>query len=525
MTTRSRRKSLDTGNENSPEQKSVSQRARELFSRHRKRLTISGGRRNRVLDTLNEVESCGDLSISSSVSPPKKAKRLLGITSPSTTSKKGDDSKGSNENDASLFLTPRQRRSHRLAPLATLIDDLEDFNSIPSGGADETTPKTPLSERPSFDRSFKTKSKEGTPLRSIPSSIGRSLSALRSAGRSLHILKMQTSVASFNSIQRNDSRNNNDLSTLERTPTKSSLAIVRQLSSSSVSKVANAFLKGLVTGPRSHRSRVRYRENHKEEDLHRNDRRLSTAVSEEERLLKQREQYNIMKSAIHVLKEEITDLATTEEILYDAIVCDITPSCKPISDVSKLILERVGEEVLDDIDSELILKKKFILTESGKFKACKYIFFVIDYGTPGCVEKTWQDMRFVFHNFIEKAIEHEGITSLLLPYLYTGEPIRDQAKVANAAISSINHLVQQIGLGNITKLDIGGVTDGYGCYEYYADGVEQLLLSLAPNMDGPLSTREHHEHSFGGDAVSLNVTSIDDSFYVTANNSSLESSN
>lgn len=34
-------------------------------------------------------------------------------------------------------------------------------------------------------------------------------------------------------------------------------------------------------------------------------------------------------------------------------------------------MERVGEEVIDDIETELILKKKFILTESGKFKACK----------------------------------------------------------------------------------------------------------------------------------------------------------
>lgn len=45
--------------------------------------------------------------------------------------------------------------------------------------------------------------------------------------------------------------------------------------------------------------------------------------------------------------------------------------------------------------------------------SCSDIFFVIDYGTPGHLEKTWQDMRFVFHNFIEKAIEHGGISSLV----------------------------------------------------------------------------------------------------------------
>ena len=40
---------------------------------------------------------------------------------------------------------------------------------------------------------------------------------------------------------------------------------MRQLSSSSVSRAANALLKGFVTGPRSNRSRIRHRISLKEE--------------------------------------------------------------------------------------------------------------------------------------------------------------------------------------------------------------------------------------------------------------------
>ncbi|VDD93712.1 unnamed protein product [Enterobius vermicularis] len=471
MMTRLRRRSLDNDSENVSEQKTVSQRARELLSRHRKRLTLSGGRRSRPLDTLDEVENCSEVSCNS-VSPPKKAKRVLGIVSPNCG--KADDSRGSTEKVILTTPNSASKKSRELAPLATLCDDLEGFNASPCSSSNAGKMfSTPASKPVSLDQSFKTRTREGTPLRSIPSSIGRSLSALRSAGRSLHLLKVQASVASLNSIPHSDLGNNNDLCSLERTPTKSSLAIVRQLSSSSVSRAANALLKGFVTGPRSNRSRIRHRISLKEESPRENRCRFSTVGTEEDRLQRQHERYNALKSAIHIVKEEIVELATTEEVLYDAIVCDITPSCKPISKISKIIMERVGEEVIDDIETELILKKKFILTESD-------IFFVIDYGTPGHLEKTWQDMRFVFHNFIEKAIEHGGISSLLLPYLYTGEPPRDQEKVANAAISSINHLAQQIGLGNISKFHIGGVADSCGCYEHYLTAVEKLLSSIAP---------------------------------------------
>uniref|UniRef100_A0A0N5ATN9 Non-specific serine/threonine protein kinase n=1 Tax=Syphacia muris TaxID=451379 RepID=A0A0N5ATN9_9BILA len=528
MLTRSKRRSLDM--DCSSEQKSISRRARELFSRHRKRLTISGGRSNRVLDTLEEIDSFGDGSGSvTSVTPPKKAKRILGITTPASTCETvPNTSRITKENiPTANFETPVRRRSHRLAPLATVLGEIEDFNSLSdeSDNKDEDDTKSITSRQSSFNWSTKSKSKETTPLRAIPCSIGRSLSAVRStASRSLLLLKMHTSMASLNSVAHNDICNNNEVSNLESTPTRSSLSIVRQISSSSVSRAANAILKGLVTGPRTTRLRSKNHTDSKEEKNKRKSRRFSTIGTEEERIQKQRERYNTLKSTIHVLKDEITNLATAEEPLYDAIVCDITPACKPISEISEIILKKVGEEVIDDVDSELVLKKKFVLTESGKFKACKYVFFVIDYGTPGNQEKTWQDIRFIFHNFMEKAIEHEGITSLLLPYLYTGEPYRDQEKVANAAISSINHLSQQIGLGNIKKFDIGGVSDKYGCYEHYANGIEKLFTSIAPVELGSKSLVAGPDDSLPGDGTSLNLSTIDDSLYLSINSPSFKRS-
>lgn len=530
MTTRGRRRSLQDVHEESPEQKSVSQRARELFNRHRKRLTLSGGRRSRPLDTLDELEPSGDNVAANSAppdSPPKKAKRILGIATPSPAQRKDDEVKEMNENDAHLFpVIPGRRKSRNTAPLATLFDDPEDFSTVPGGDAEANesiTPKTPSSRRSSIDRFFRNKGSQGTPLRSISGTIGRSLSAIRTtAGRSLHLLKVQSSVSSLNSIIHSDSRSKNDLnaSNLEGTPARSSHSIVRQLSSASVTKAANAFIRGLVTGPRTTKSRVHMRMDCPErQSIRRSSRRLSGLGVGDERLQKTHERYDQLKSAIHVLKEEITELATADEVLYDAVVCDVTPNCKPISEISKLIMNKVGEEVIDDLDSELVIKKKFVLTESGGFKACKYIFFVVDYGTPGSLEKTWQDMRFVFHNIIEKAIEHEGITSLLLPYLYTGEPMRDQEKVANAAVSSINHLAQQMGLGNVTKLDIGGVNDRNGCYDFYAADVEKMLASMAPQESDPTSGGTINRSLIVGGRDSLNTTTIDDSFYLTAETS------
>ena len=60
------------------------------------------------------------------------------------------------------------------------------------------------------------------------------------------------------------------------------------------------------------------------------------------------ERYNALKSAIHIVKEEIVELATTEEVLYDAIVCDITPSCKP-SRPSLIHMSRILSKLVLDL--------------------------------------------------------------------------------------------------------------------------------------------------------------------------------
>ncbi|MFH4981485.1 hypothetical protein AB6A40_008194 [Gnathostoma spinigerum] len=286
------------------------------------------------------------------------------------------------------------------------------------------------------------------------------------------------------------------------TPSRNS-TLMKTPSSSKVTRAANAILKGLSSSSKTNLSVPRPRMDSRKQ---KKERRNSDCHAEElarrravihERNLKKREQLHEFERVMNVTSESLRPIFTSEKLLYDAVVCEVYPDGRPASEISKLILEAVGEDVIYDVSSELNMLHEVFITEGGLLFSCRYVVFVVRHKTPSELEKTWREMRIAYCTLLEKIIDRSQISSLLLPYLFTGEPPLDQSTVAQTALASIQIVFLQRGFSKLTRITIGGLEECDPLYDIYSVRLNDLLNSMKPEEISDTEFESAIEEDFG----------------------------
>lgn len=435
-------------------------------------------------------------------SPSKKAKRFFGIDCSRENESKFAKIPFNNGNDTSSD-SPASVK-HKSAPLASPTNSFNDEK-------DFTSPKEMPSEDCSFQKNqtcslYQTPVKvrdvsdqKTTPetcksfLAASLASIGRSLSAIRQSGSRTSIRNRMKSLVSLHTPNNHNGQDDGPpsheagSSDQFRTPCKPLDALQPPSMTVSLTRVPHAYYKPVgfrvvksSSQGRSEATKRRKRRNLTDYNAKSFEARLSEQQQNE---AKQRERLEKFKSTVNILKEEQADLFTSGELLYDAVACDISVDGTPVSDFSQKLLEKVGEDIRDDIKRELKFHKVFV-TGNGGFAATKYIIFLVDSLDRDAFgkDKIWENMRCAYCELIKKAVEHTEISSVLLPYLFTGEPVRDQSAVAKTALDTIEVFLPKT-FDGLKRLDIGGVKDTMGCYESYTRQMDALLSNMTPAKD------------------------------------------
>ncbi|VDM43516.1 unnamed protein product [Toxocara canis] len=439
--------------------------------------------------------------------PTKKAKWILGVDSPILNVSETKTRSGAGRKAESIASPNSDQCSDApdIAPLAGSSEFSEEHENDARGdgsselhdASEDSSSFVTVEESPQFVHSkLKLPSNHGS-KESPLGLFGRSLSSIRLRSCRTHSFNVQSTVRSMGSVQEETTSDVQShaggasslvvciefgLENGRSTPTGRPLYSInqhagRERRESRITKVASVIMKGFAAGPHS---KARARSRHRSKSTRQQKRRADIGQKctvDEEHAEKARGRLGEFKRVVNILEEDI-DLENAEGTVYDAIACDISPCGAPLSKVSELILRRAGEEVTCEVDKELRHSKKVFILGSGRFSACKYVIFVVGGHTNNSDGKTWQDLRFIYFNLINEAVQHRQIDSLLLPYLFIGGSSLAQHEVAHTALTAVNLVFLQTGFTNFKKLDIGGANGNEEVRSCYTTQLELVIGSM-----------------------------------------------
>ncbi|KHN88346.1 hypothetical protein Tcan_15693 [Toxocara canis] len=426
--------------------------------------------------------------------PTKKAKWILGVDSPILNVSETKTRSGAGRKAESIASPNSDQCSDApdIAPLAGSSEFSEEHENDARGdgsselhdASEDSSSFVTVEESPQFVHSkLKLPSNHGS-KESPLGLFGRSLSSIRLRSCRTHSFNVQSTVRSMGSVQEETTSDvqSHAVENGRSTPTGRPLYSInqhagRERRESRITKVASVIMKGFAAGPHS---KARARSRHRSKSTRQQKRRADIGQKctvDEEHAEKARGRLGEFKRVVNILEEDI-DLENAEGTVYDAIACDISPRGAPLSKVSELILRRAGEEVTCEVDKELRHSKKVFILGSGRFSACKYVIFVVGGHTNNSDGKTWQDLRFIYFNLINEAVQHRQIDSLLLPYLFIGGSSLAQHEVAHTALTAVNLVFLQTGFTNFKKLDIGGANGNEEVRSCYTTQLELVIGSM-----------------------------------------------